>query len=81
MIEQNAAGYDIPPRRRAIKSIPVLLFLMFAGDAFADGFSPMELKQVLPKTDAILLVEIIQNAKSVTHKNKGKGSPKEAVVY
>jgi hypothetical protein len=54
---------------------------MLAGNALADGFSPMELKQVLLKTDTILLVEILQNAKSVTHRNKGQGSPKESVRY
>jgi len=58
-----------------------LLFMLLAGNSFADGFNPMPLKQVLLKTDTIILVEIVKNEQTITHKNKGAGSLKEVVVY
>ena len=59
----------------------LLPLLLFVGNAFADGFNPMELKQVLYQTDTILVVQIIQNQETITHKNKGKGFGKESVRY
>ena len=59
----------------------LLLLLLLGGNAFADGFNPMELKQVLYQTDTILVVQIIQNQETITHKNKGKGFRKESVRY
>lgn len=58
-----------------------LLFMLLAGNSFADGFSPMPLKKVLLKTDTIILVEIVKNEQTITHKNKGAGNLREVVVY
>jgi hypothetical protein len=59
----------------------MVLFLLLVINAFADGFVPMELKQVLLETDTIILVEIIENKQTIKHENKGKGNLEESVTY
>jgi len=61
--------------------LTLLLPLLLTASVFADGFSPMELAKVVPDTDAIILVEIIENKQTVVHRNKGEGFGKESVVY
>ncbi|MFT5128481.1 MAG: hypothetical protein ACI8W8_002092 [Rhodothermales bacterium] len=58
-----------------------LLLHLLVGRAFADGFSAMPLEQVLLDTDVIILVEILENTATTTHRNKGAGAFSEAVVY
>jgi len=52
----------------------MVTFLLLEISAFADGFIPMELKQVLLETDTIILVEIIENKQTIKHENKGEGN-------
>ena len=61
--------------------LTLALLLALAGQAFADGFTPMQLEKVLRHTDAIILVEIVQNERTVTpHKEAGSKWGK-AFVY
>jgi hypothetical protein len=59
----------------------LLLLLLLDSSAFADGFSPMPLRQVLLETDAIILAEILENNGTTTHWDTGKGIFSARVVY
>jgi hypothetical protein len=58
-----------------------VLFLLLVTRAFADGFSSMPLKDVLLKTDVIILVEISENKGTTTNRTAGQDDLIKAVVY
>ena len=55
--------------------------MLFVNHAFADGFTPMPLSDVLLETDVIILVEISENKGTTTHQTSGKENFSEEVVY
>jgi len=61
------------------KVAALLLFLLAASHALADGFSPMPLRQVLLDTDMIIVVVIEGNKTTTTRQDHANG--RESYVY
>lgn len=57
----------------------IVLFLLLGSNAFADGFHSRDLKEVLLETDAIILVEIVENKRTI--KNREEGGRRKSVAY
>jgi hypothetical protein len=62
-------------------NVPIVLAVLsiWSANAFADGLSPMQLKEVLPRAEVIVLAEISSNDVTIVERNPEKG--RSSVVY